>query len=69
MRQNRPHWLRRYHRTVHRLSEKALGKKHADILTDLICKPEGKPTLAPESDPRPAMNITQTDFDCLTSDE
>ena len=50
-------------------AEKALGKKRADVLTDLICKPEGKPTLAPESDPRPAMNITQNDFDCLTTDE
>ena len=50
-------------------AEKALGKKRADVLTDLICKPEGKPTLAPESDPRPAMNITQNDFECLTTDE
>lgn len=50
-------------------AEKALGKKRADVLADLICKPEGKPTLAPESDPRPAMNITQNDFDCLTTDE
>lgn len=27
--------------------------------------PEGAPTLAPESDPRPAINTTANDFDCL----
>lgn len=37
--------------------EKALGKKvFADVLGDLIIKPEGKPTLVPESDKRPALN-------------
>ncbi|AQN32314.1 hypothetical protein [Pseudoalteromonas phage PHS21] len=36
-------------------AEKLLGKKHKDLITDLIIKPEGKPTLAPESDKRPAL--------------
>lgn len=37
--------------------EKAIGKKvFADVLGDLIIKPEGKPTLVPEGDKRPALN-------------
>jgi hypothetical protein len=37
--------------------EKAIGKKpFAQLLTELVIKPAGKPTLAPESDPRPAYN-------------
>lgn len=36
--------------------EKDLGKKTvAELLRDLIVKPQGKPTLAPESDKRPAI--------------
>jgi hypothetical protein len=36
--------------------EKAIGKKKfAEVLGDLITKPEGKPTLVPEGDKRPAL--------------
>lgn len=44
-------------------AEKALGKAKAKELADLIVKGEGKPTLVPESDKRPAVNITASDFD------
>ena len=44
-------------------AEKALGKAKAKDIADLIVKGEGKPTLAPESDKRPAVNITASDFD------
>ena len=37
--------------------EKAIGKKKfTEALDDLIVKPEGKPTLVPEGDKRPALN-------------
>lgn len=37
--------------------EKTVGKKaFAEILGDLVVKPEGKPTLAPENDKRPELN-------------
>lgn len=36
-------------------AEKLLGKQHKELIADLIIKPEGKPTLAPESDKRPAL--------------
>ena len=40
-----------------------LGKKNfEELLEGLIEKPEGKPTLVPESDKRPAMNIAANDF-------
>jgi hypothetical protein len=40
--------------------EKALGKKRfAELLSDLIHKPPGKPALVPESDNRPALNSAQ----------
>lgn len=44
-------------------AEKLLGKKRKDLLEPLIIKPEGKPTLAPESDKRPAVNVSIDDFD------
>lgn len=38
--------------------EKTFGKKRvAEILDDVIVKPEGKPTLVPNSDKRPALRI------------
>ena len=37
-------------------AEKALGKGHA-ILAHYAIKPPGKPVLAPESDPRPALAV------------
>ena len=43
-------------------AEKALGKQKAKMIESLIIKPEGKPTLAPMLDSRPAVNITADDF-------
>lgn len=43
--------------------EKRVGKKElAEILAEVIQKPPGKPTLAPESDKRPAIDV-KNDFD------
>ena len=43
--------------------EKMLGKKKfAEVLKDLVEKPQGKPALVPESDKRPPMNTAQEDF-------
>jgi len=40
-----------------------LGKhRFEEILGELIEKPQGKPTLVPESDKRPAINTAQQDF-------
>jgi len=44
-------------------AEKALGKKDAGKIADLIVKPSGKPTLVAESDKRPGLTITAEDFD------
>lgn len=44
-------------------AEKALGKKRAGEIADLIVKPRGAPTLAPESDKRPALGLSESDFD------
>ena len=37
-------------------------KKFTELLGGLIEKPQGKPTLVPESDKRPVMNNAKTDF-------
>ena len=43
--------------------QKRLGKaKFDELLTAYIEKPQGKPTLVPESDKRPAMNNAKYDF-------
>lgn len=43
--------------------EKMLGKKNfATVLGNYIEKPQGKPTLAPESDKRPALDTIADDF-------
>jgi hypothetical protein len=43
--------------------EKTLGKaKFAELLGGLVEKPQGKPTLVPESDKRSAINTAQQDF-------
>jgi len=43
--------------------KKLLGKKKfAEILKGLVEKPQGKPTLVPESDKRPEINTAQEDF-------
>ena len=40
-----------------------LGKsKFEELLGSLIVKPQGRPTLAPMSDKRPAMNTAAEDF-------
>ena len=46
-------------------AEKLLGKSRKAEIEDLIVKPSGKPTLAPESDKRAAINISLDDFDVL----
>lgn len=43
--------------------QKLLGKsRFEELLTPYIEKPQGKPTLVPESDKRPAMNKAKNDF-------
>ena len=43
--------------------EKTLGKsKFSELLSELVEKPSGKPTLVPDSDKRPAMNTAINDF-------
>ena len=43
--------------------QRMLGKARFDeLLTAYIEKPQGKPTLVPESDKRPAMNTAKNDF-------
>ena len=43
--------------------QKALGKtRFEELLSPYIEKPQGKPTLVPESDKRPAMNTAKNDF-------
>jgi hypothetical protein len=40
-----------------------LGRKQfSDLLGDLVIKPQGKPTLVPESDKRPEMTNIFDDF-------
>lgn len=46
-------------------AEKELGKSRADLLEDLVTKPEGAPTLVPETDKRPAVNVSKNDFDTI----
>lgn len=43
--------------------EKIVGKKKfTELTTDVVVKPDGKPTLVPESDKRPALNQALEDF-------
>lgn len=44
-------------------AEKKLGKAKAKDIQDLIAVSTGNPTLVPESDKRPSINITMEDFD------
>ncbi|MEG2396951.1 MAG: DUF2800 domain-containing protein, partial [Oscillospiraceae bacterium] len=40
-----------------------LGKKRfEEVLASFIEKPQGKPTLVPESDKRPTINTAKNDF-------
>ena len=42
---------------------KLLGKtRFEELLDGFIKRPQGKPTLAPMSDDRPAMNMLEDDF-------
>jgi hypothetical protein len=49
-------------------AEKLFKKDQREQLNAMIKKPKGKPTLAPESDPRPAINFDIDDFDALQDD-
>ena len=50
--------------------EKMLGKKQfGSLLSDLVIRPEGKPTLVPDSDKREAMFSASADFADVVSDE
>ena len=46
-------------------AEKALGAKRKKEMDHLIIKPQGKPTLAPESDKRPAIDNCSNDFEII----
>lgn len=48
-------------------AEKLLTKDQRGLMSELVVKPKGKPTLAPSSDKRPAINATNDDFDDLTT--
>lgn len=44
-------------------AEKALKKNERKVLDDLVIKPKGKPTLVPDNDKRPPINLSSEDFD------
>lgn len=46
-------------------AEKVIGKKNLDQIADLICKPEGKPTLVADTDNRQALGsgVSADDFE------
>ena len=46
-------------------AEKVLGKSRKGDIEGLITKPSGAPTLAPETDNRPAINLSADDFDVI----
>ena len=43
-------------------AEKALGRAKAGEIVDLVIKPRGKPSLAPDSDPRPSFGESAVDL-------
>ena len=50
--------------------EKLIGKKRfGELCKDYIDKPQGKPTLAPDSDKRPAFNAAADDFSSINFNE
>ena len=49
-------------------AEKALGAKRKGELSDIVIKPEGAPTLAPESDKRKSIFDNENDFEKLDKD-
>jgi hypothetical protein len=52
------------HKAEQALKNKELSKRFQTRLHSLITKPEGKPTLVAETDPRPAL-LLETTFDNL----
>ena len=50
-------------------AEKLLGKSQLGLIELLISSKEGRPTLARESDPRPAVGATDMDFDVVHEDD
>ena len=42
--------------------DESIKARFEEVLAGLIEKPQGKPTLVPESDKRPAMNNAKSDF-------
>jgi CRISPR/Cas system-associated exonuclease Cas4 (RecB family) len=46
-------------------AEKILGKTKKDLISDLVYKPNGKPTLAPEEDKRKSLGASVDDFDLV----
>lgn len=56
--------------TLGDVEKKLLGKKQfAEVLGDLVIKPQGKPTLAPETDNRPPYNSLEADFANIDMEE
>lgn len=43
-------------------AEKVVGRANVGVIADLVIKPRGKPTLAPDSDPRPSYNEAAVDL-------
>ena len=50
-------------------AEKLLGKSKHVLIESLISNKDGRPTLARESDPRPAVGATAMDFDVVCEDD
>ena len=50
-------------------AEKLLGKSKHVLIESLISNKDGRPTLARESDPRPAVGATAMDFDDIGGEE
>ena len=44
-------------------AEKLLGKANAALLDGLVVKPQGSPTLVPDTDKRPSITVTANSFD------
>lgn len=56
--------------TITDLETKIVGKKQFKaLLDDLIVKPPGKPTLVPETDPRPEINSIEKDFENIDMED
>ena len=46
--------------------EKLLGrKKFSEVLGELVDRPQGKPTLVPASDKRPALSDVESEFNAI----